>query len=68
MPVQSNYEIAIITLSDWFTNLAPGYQPMSRKTKSINRDLLALFSPRFEQVTSDLLQIWIVSMRGLRLL
>ena len=48
--VESNYAIAIATLSDWFKNLAPLYQPMRRITKT-NRDLHARFSPRFEKVT-----------------
>ena len=38
MTVESNYPIAIATLSDWFKNLAPVYQPVRRKTKT-NRDL-----------------------------
>ena len=33
MTVESNYAIAISSLSDWFRNLAPVYQPMKRKTK-----------------------------------
>ena len=34
MTVESNYAIAIATLSDWFKNLTPVYQPMRRKTKT----------------------------------
>ena len=34
MTVESNYEIAIAALSDWFKNLAPVYQPMRWKTKT----------------------------------
>ena len=49
MTVKSNHAIPIATLSDWFKNLAPVYQPMRRKTKT-NRDLQARFFPRFEQV------------------
>ena len=38
MTVESNYANAIATLSDWFKNQAPFYQPMRRKTKT-NRHL-----------------------------
>ena len=31
MTVESNYAIAVATLSDWFNSLAPVYQPMRRK-------------------------------------
>ena len=40
MTVESNHTIAIATLSDWFKNLAPVYQPMRKTTKTI-RDLHA---------------------------
>ena len=43
MTVESNFAIAIATLSYWFKNLAPVYQPMRRKITS-NRDLHADFS------------------------
>ena len=43
MTVERNYAIAIATLSDWFKNLAPVYQPVKKKTKT-NRDLHARFS------------------------
>ena len=43
MTVESNYAIAIATLSDWFKNLAPVYQPMKSKTKT-NRNSHARFS------------------------
>ena len=33
MTVESNYVIAIATLSDWLKRLAPVFQPMRRKTK-----------------------------------
>ena len=33
MTVESNYVIAIATLSDWLIRLAPGFQPMRIKTK-----------------------------------
>ena len=35
MTVVSDYVIAIVTLSDWFKNLMPVYQPMRRKTKVV---------------------------------
>ena len=34
MTVESNYVIAIATLSDWLKRLAPVFQPMRRKTKT----------------------------------
>ena len=34
MTVESNYVIAIATLSDWLKRLAPVFQPMRSKTKS----------------------------------
>ena len=40
MNVESNYAIAIATLSYWFKNLAPFDQPVKSKTKS-SPDLLA---------------------------
>ena len=40
MTVDSNYAIAIATLSDWFKKLAPVNQLMRRKGKT-NRDLHA---------------------------
>ena len=43
MTVESNYEIVIATLSDWFKDLASVYKPMKRKTKT-NRTLSARFS------------------------
>ena len=35
MPVESNYTIAIATLTDWLTNLAPVFQPKIIKPKPI---------------------------------
>ena len=35
MTVESNYVIAIATLSDWLKRLAPVFQPMRIKTKTI---------------------------------
>ena len=34
MTVESNYVIAIATLSDWLKRLAPVFQPMRSKTKT----------------------------------
>ena len=34
MTVESNYVIAIATLSDWLKRLAPVFQPMRNKTKT----------------------------------
>ena len=51
MTVESNYAIAIATLSDWLKSPALVYQPMRRKTKT--NDLHARFFPRFEQVSWD---------------
>ena len=42
MTVESDYVIAIATLSDWLKRLAPVFEPMKRKTKTIapcTRDL-----------------------------
>ena len=41
MTVESNYVIAIATLSDWLKRLAPVFQPMRIKTKT-NRAMYAL--------------------------
>ena len=46
MSVDSNYAIAIATLSDWFKKLAPVNQLMRRKGKT-NQDLHARLFPRF---------------------
>ena len=40
MTVESNYVIAIATLSDWLKRLAPVFQPMRSKTKT-NRTMYA---------------------------
>ena len=42
MTVESNYVIAIATLSDWLKRLAPVFQPMRRETKP-NRTMYAWF-------------------------
>ena len=39
-PVESNYVIAIATLSDWLKRLAPIFQPVRSKTKT-NRAMYA---------------------------
>ena len=52
MTVESNYVIAIATLSDWLKRLAPVFQPKRGKTKT-NRTMYVLFFPRFERVTSN---------------
>ena len=43
MTVESNYVIAIATLSDWLKRLAPAFQPMRIETKT-NRTMYADFS------------------------
>ena len=50
MTVESNFVIAIATLSDWLKRLAPVFQPMRTKT---NRTMYASFFPRFERVTGN---------------
>jgi len=53
MSVESNYEIAISTLTEWLEkNLAPGFQPMISKAAT-NRTLYARFFSRFEQITGN---------------
>ena len=49
MTVESNYVIAIATLSDWPKRLAPVFQPMRSKTKTI-RTMYTSFFPRFEEL------------------
>jgi len=49
MTVESNYVIAIATLSDWPKRLALVFQPMRSKTKT-NRIMYTLFFPRFEEL------------------
>ena len=50
MTVESNYAIAIATLSDWLKRVA--FQPMRSKTKT-NRTMYTSFFPRFERVTGN---------------
>ena len=52
MTIESNYVIAIATLSDWLKRLAPVLQPMRGKTKT-NRTMYVSFFPRFERVTGN---------------
>ena len=59
MTVESNYVIAIATLSDWLKRLAPVFQPMRMKTKT-NRTMYAWFFPRFERVTGNCWELWLV--------
>ena len=49
MTVESNYVIAIATLSDWPKRLAPVFQPMRIKTKT-NRTMYTSFFSRFEEL------------------
>ena len=49
MTVESNYVIAIATLSDWLKRLAPNFQPMRRKAKPI-----APCTRHFSRALSDL--------------
>ena len=61
MIVESNYVIAITTLSDWLKRLAPVFQPMRSKTKTkTNRTMYAWFFPRFERVTGNCEEVWLV--------
>ena len=46
MTVESNYVIAIATLSDWLKNLPPFFQLMRTKT---NGAMHVRYLPRFEQ-------------------
>ena len=59
MTVESNYVIAIAALSDWLKRLTPVFQPMRSKTKT-NRTLYASFFPRFERVTGNCSDLWLV--------
>ena len=52
MTVESNYVIAIATLSDWLKRLTPVFQPMRSKTKT-NRTMYTSFFPSFERVTGN---------------
>ena len=61
MTVESNYAIAIATLSDWFKSVAPVFQPVRRKAKT-NRNLHALFFPY-----TEMLRIWVGSLFCLHL-
>ena len=50
MTVESNYAIAIPSLSDWLKNLALVFQPMKSKTKT-NCTMYTRFFSRFGQIT-----------------
>ena len=52
MTVESNFMIAIATLSDWLKRLVPVFQPMRSETKT-NRTIYESFFPRFERVTGN---------------
>ena len=52
MTVESDYVIAIATLSDSLKRLSPVFQPVRSKTKS-NRTLYARFFLRFERVSGN---------------
>ena len=49
MTVESNYVIAIATLSDWLKRVAPVFQPMRSKTKT-NR---AMYTRDFSRASSE---------------
>ena len=57
MTVGSNYVIA--TLSDWLKRLAPVFQAMRSKTET-NRTTYAWLFPRFERVTGNCYELWLV--------
>ena len=59
MTVESNYMIAIATLSNWLKRLASVFQQMRRKSKT-NRTMYAWFFPRFERVTGNCYEFWLV--------
>ena len=58
LTVESNYVIAIATLSDWVKRLASVFQPMRSKTKT-NRTMYAWFFPRYERVTGTAVFKWL---------
>ena len=43
MTVESNYVIAIVTLSDWLKRRAPVFQPMRIKTKTNRHHVRVIF-------------------------
>ena len=67
MTVESNYVIAIATLSDWLKRVAPVFQPMRSKTKT-NRTMYALIFPALRASYRSLLGIVIGSWSCLFLL
>ena len=52
MTVESNYSIAMASLSDWLKNLVPVFQPMKSETK-VNRTFYGRFFPRFVLVAGN---------------
>ena len=58
MTVESNYVIAIATLSDWLKRAAPVFQPMRSKAKT-NRTMYEWFFPR------RLFLLWLVGVIAL---
>ena len=68
MTVERNYVIAIATLSDWFNNLAPLYQPMRRKTKTNSKSSGRPVFPALWASYTELLRILIGSLRCLQML
>ena len=50
MTVESNYVIAIATLSDWLKRVAPVFQPMRSKTKT-NR---TMYTRDFSRASNEL--------------
>ena len=68
MTVERNYVIAIATLSDWFDNLAALYQPMRRKTKTNSKSSGRPVFPALWASYTELLRIWIGSLRCLQML
>ena len=53
MTVESNYVIAIATLSDWLKRLAPLSFSTNEKENPKHPTLYARFFPRFERVTGN---------------
>ena len=55
MTVESNYVIAIATLSDWLKRVAPFFTTNEKQNQNQNQSLhvYAWFFPRFERVTGN---------------
>ena len=56
MTIESNYVIAIATLSDWLKRLAPVFQSMRSKTKT-NPNLYSRLFPQFKPVIGNCLEL-----------